>query len=520
MKRFLLSSAIALVFSFVSVAAFAAIDNTHHSLKAYNNNTGTSQFTCFACHGYPAPAMGNQGLGTVGSMCYNRCHIGAGGIAGSTAAIGPGVVGVMGTVSPNENVVLTYTSASSGLNAIQYGHGMNWGAFPVKDNTATLPAWPYVADTYKGDTTKYMQCTSCHDVHNNAFAPFLRAALSLGATTNEHAVIGTGVITDPRDSGFCTRCHQGGTSGAGRFNVITAAANGTHPIELDNTGASWAGTRSGSGRAARTIALKGGNVFMQATSWGTALNGAQGTTWNLGGKLGGNPQRWVGCYTCHAVHMDVINNTSGSARNVQPNGQTFKNLTAMAYTEPTAHTATNDDLCVGCHGATGSLANPGATAYYHPVGSETDNTVLNIGTAASSYTVSTGAFDIVVDMSGKVYGGDGSVATGRLMCTSCHAPAHGGYAGTLIYQTYAHTQVNTVWSNCAACHNTNNMGTAPDSHHVYGTTTNYLTATPAWGNPTAGSNPTYMTGTIASLQDGLQCHDCHTSQSQTAHNWQ
>jgi len=490
----------ALLFGWVilalSVPAFAAIDNTHHELQTYQ--PGGSGYTCFACHGYPQPAgTGSPLLGRVGNFCYIRCH------AGGTAAFPIGAAAVqvitVGTIGATDNVLATAVGAANGLEALTNGHGLDWGSMNRTMDALAAPAWPYNDKDGGGD----MECTTCHDVHNNSYAPFLRAPLSAQATTNEHADMSA--VTDT----FCIKCHTGGTSGANRYNVITAIPNGTHPVEMTTAGVSWTGTAKlaswtavapfAGARAGRTIDLKG-TIFEQTTAWGTALNGAALNSWNLGGKLGGTSDNVVGCYTCHQVHMNK-NLTA-------PTGQTYKNLTVMPYSDNNAKTATNDDLCLGCHGATASLANPGTTGFYHPTGSETDNTVTGAGTSSASYTVSTGTFDIIVDMTNKQYG-----SGGRLLCTSCHAPAHAfganAVAGSMMMSPNAP-------NGCASCHNTaaTSNFNAANSHHVSGTTTDYTNANPAY------PNPSWMAGN-ATLADGLQCWDCHnTAANSTAHNWQ
>ncbi len=498
-----------------SVPALAVIDNTHHELATYLTS-GTNRFTCFACHGYPPNALAAEPtLGRVGSFCYLRCH------AGTTSALGTGgaavVPGPVATITgtPTDNGLTVATGAATGIQALSNGHGLDWGYFASgqADAASGAPAWPYNDKAGGGN----MECTTCHDVHNNAYAPFLRAPLSSAATDNEShsAFTFNGSIADQANL-FCQRCHTGGSNGANRYNAISAMPNGTHPVEMTTAGVpvnggtrmtSWTAVAPFSGtRGGRTIDLKG-TVFETTTIWGTGLNGAQALSWNLGGKLGGTATQVVGCYTCHAVHMNKLL--------AAPAGQTYANLTVMPYADNNSHLATNDDLCVGCHGNTTRLANPGTTVYYHPVSNETDNTVTGggLGSTTASYTGSTGTIEIIVNMSGKVYGGNGTAADGRLLCTSCHAPAHAKFGGALNGSLILATNLPL---GCGSCH-VNNSGAdfnQANSHHIYGTTTNYTTATPSW------TNPAYMTGTVATLTDGLQCWDCHTNGSTTAHNWQ
>jgi len=484
MKHFWLKGLLGLLLVCFAVPAFAAgIDNTHHSMKDYL--ASGSQFTCYACHGYPNVNAPVAGLGTVGSFCYNQCHVGTGGLAGAGAAVNPGVVG---TFNYATGVVTTAAAATAGSQGLASGHGMVWASLPATDSYTALRTgvnWPYM-------TTGSMQCTTCHDVHNNAFAPFLRAPLSMAVNSAETP---GALITDT----FCVKCHSGtAAAGTGRYNLIASAPNGAHVIE---TGVDNLMTARALPRHARQIAFKGGAVFMMATSWGTQLNGLAGPTWNTGGKLGGTNAtgKLVGCYTCHQVHM----NSALAA----PTGQKFSNLTSMAYTDNNLHTnAGGDDLCVGCHGlaaAAPANENPGTTAYYHPVNASAVSTSIT-DLANALYTVTTpAAFSIAVNISNKVYG-----ATGRLVCTSCHAPAHAQVpvANSMVLQPSA--------PNCSSCHASASLwaGGTPNSHHVYGGSTNYITA--------GYVNPTYKPANdnLVDLANGLQCNDCHVFNN-TAHNW-
>lgn len=482
MKQFWLKGLLGLLVLCFAIPAFAVgIDNTHHSMKDYLA-TG-SKYTCYACHGMSVVNTPVPGLGTVGSFCYNQCHNGTG-LAGGGATINPGVVG---TFAYATGVVTTTAAAASGIQALQNGHGMVWASLPVKDSYTTLRTgvnWPYM-------TTGAMQCTTCHDVHNNTFAPFLRAPLSTAANTYETPAAG---VTNT----FCVTCHSGSdATGTKRYNLIASLPNGAHVIE---TGVDNLMTARALPRHARSIAFKGGAVFMTVTSWGTQLNGLAGTSWNLGGKLGGTNAtgKQVGCYTCHQVHMN--------AALTGPTGETFSRLTSMAYTDNNLHTnAGGDDLCVGCHGAAGAAPaneNPGTTAYYHPVNASAVSTNITDPNNAV-YTVSTGAFAIAVNITGKPYG-----VSGRLVCTSCHAPAHSDapVANSMV--------LNPVAPKCATCHNsvTFQGGTSPNSHHVYGGGTNYIAA--------GYTQPSYKAANdnLVDLSDGLQCNDCHVFNS-TAHNW-
>jgi hypothetical protein len=146
-----------------------------------------------------------------------------------------------------------------------------------------------------------------------------------------------------------------------------------------------------------------------------------------------------------------------------------------------------------------------------------------VGTpAAAVYQATTGTFIITVNMSGVLDNG----FSARISCMSCHGGGD-GTAGTSHRGVHAGTAstsiINLAKPNCASCHNVAaaDMGTSPNSHHVYGggaaRGANY--ATWGYGNPTAGSGTIAYNGTTTvSLSDGLSCEDCHVFNN-TAHNW-
>jgi len=477
MKKWLLFLVAAVAVAGFSTASFAAVEGTHHDMATYLG----SGDTCYPCHGYKETSAGNASLGTIGSMCYLRCHLGSGGVAGNIPLANYFPERGAFDNGTNTIVISAYTGATT-LDKYVQGHRMNPALIPAPDTQTmvTNTGWPYAS-------AASMQCTTCHDVHSNANTPFLRSPLSDNTT---------------RANAFCHKCHAAVANGAARWVDMANAPNGAHPSEAD-----WgnAATRTGNGRLGRTIAFKdptpaavGDNsVFRNWSPSGTALN-SNANHYNPGGKLGdfataGN----VGCYTCHATHM--------------PSASGLGQLTVVQY--KAAGSRTQSDMCVGCHGSVATQGrNPGVTNYFHPVDRET-RVVSFTDPANAVYQVTTGSFNIVVDMSNVTDNGVG----GQLSCMSCHGDAraanqdgvHNGPAGTKV--------LSPTKPNCASCHNTATaqMGTAPNSHHVYGggatRGANYTT----WGYPASVS---FNATQSANLSDGLSCDDCHPFNT-TAHNW-
>lgn len=497
MRRYVIALLSVLLTAALCSAAFAAVQGSHHDMGAWGGG-GSGVDTCYPCHGIKAETTGqDSALGTVGNLCYLRCHVGSTGAAGTirvhnrypevgyvtdnTAATwAMTATGANGQAAANG-----YENTATVVDKYKAGHGMVVSLIPSPEASTQVSglSWPYVAETD-------LQCTSCHDVHSNTYTPFLRAPLA---------------DNNPISAGFCTTCHSKTDDGSARWVSIANAPNGSHPIEVVLT----AGTidRAGvNGRNARrmgfidSVGTDNGAVFRNASYSGTALND-KALSYNPGGKLsdfssGGTNAR-IGCYTCHAAHLPSV---SGHSQQIvaqwKGNG-----------------TRSHSPMCVGCHGnGYQSGRNPGGTDYSHPVNSECRP--QNIGSlTAAVYQVTTGTFSITVNVDNVDRG-----ASGMIVCSSCHGDTtaaskkgvHAGPAATMI--------LSPQKPSCAACHgggSAKNMGTTPNSHHVYGGTTDYTGS--GYGYP-AKVRYNNAKNDNAILTDGLSCEDCHVFNG-TAHNW-
>ncbi len=485
MKRWLIALIATAMVAGFSTAALAAVQGTHHDMATY---VGGTRDTCYPCHGFRETATRDAQLKAVGSMCYNRCHLG-GGAAGSVFPLASAMP-ERGVFQTSDNTLRISSYTATPIDKYRDGHRMLTSAIPMPDTPAMVngTGWPYAS------AATGMECTTCHDVHENANTPFLRAPLSDNAT---------------RSNAFCHHCHQPTADGAARWADLSGSntPNGSHPSEAD-----WqnAGTRNANNRLPRTIdfrdrttggavpaAIGDNAVFRNWSFSGLALN-VPTQHYNPGGKLGdfqgsGN----VGCYTCHATHL--------------PAAAALPQLIVARYLAQGS--LTQSDMCAGCHGRNSRTANPGATDWYHPVDSET--IVVNFSTPATAvYTMSTGTDNIVVNMAGAY----DNAAGGRLSCMSCHAgrTAGGGSPGTA-YGVHNGTASVSILSpakpNCGSCHNTATLqaGTTPNSHHVYGGSVDYT----GIGYP---ATVTFSGTATATLNNGLSCEDCHVGNG-TAHNW-
>lgn len=178
----------------VAAPAFAvSIVNSKHDLAVTDE-------LCAYCHTPHAAAniasapLWNRGNITAGYNWYTRSTLNAGTQAVTNTDIGLCISCHDGTTAYNSGIVnqpnaLSLTNTGT-MGTVVAAIGTNLTndhpvGFQYNDATAadglfnTKPAWASL-----GNNTQ-MQCASCHDVHNNAFAPFLQtnnanSALCLG----------------------------------------------------------------------------------------------------------------------------------------------------------------------------------------------------------------------------------------------------------------------------------------------------------------------------------------------------
>ncbi len=485
-----IGSCIAFTFCLFGQAARASFDNSHHDMRRYNGAVDG----CIPCHStdtYDYSEI-SQYAGKVGAFCLARCHSGSGIIPPSD-----GLIPETGAVVDDRD----YSARSAHDYSVVFftrSHGRHPADLKTGDGSA-VPwppagvAWPYVAANVD------LECTSCHDVHDNRYPPFLRAPLA--SSPGQH-------------DGLCERCHA---DRAG--NDLDGPPNGMHPVNfvLDNTASS---ARSGL-RKPRRIRIQeygdaGGagtiNVFDVPNPPPSALNDV-GISWRTGGHLtsgaeaamaewgGAGAGQRMGCYTCHSAHR-------------ASDGVT-KNLVVV----PSVDIAGGwNPLCTGCHGAAVSRAgdvsewNVGMTDFGHPLGSGSRLQPDGL------YLSSSGGFRFRI---GTVdYRGQPDINRfgpgGELLCTTCHRP-HFGHADSLALANLG----QGTKSACKSCHNGEEnprpeLGTMPpNSHHVTipagkaETIRSLGFENPSWCDRDAG---------LGDISGGIGCADCHVANG-TAHNW-
>lgn len=391
-KIVLLGSFLGFLLAIAASPAMAVVVNTAHDA----GTAAGAQGVCSPCH---LPHTGTTGArlwpvaptpglapGVTASLCAS-CHYATGAYAAVTAFADARAT------SPNIYAVPSH------------GNQMTIADMPPGSNLAGS-GLPYVAAPYTA-----IECTSCHNVHDDATArPFLRVNMDV----------------------LCARCHNAASGTQGRQFVDGALSTavgawtratrleannpGSHPVGTDITEA--LGDAAGDNPITFPVQFI---VLKPAASAGQTLG-----NWSLGGHtIDGAATGGMSCNTCHAVHgLALDGQTAGQAAYTSMNPPL--GMLVVAQTPPTASNegtptrnfANGDGLlgntfCESCHtgpaptGYTlGRNVNPGASTGTHPVDDMTPQ-----------YDA-VGAFPGVWPQSSANSGASGKAA----ICESCHTP--------------------------------------------------------------------------------------------------
>ncbi len=523
----------------VTNAVFAAsVVGTPHDITQLE----PAQGTCSVCH-IPHKSPGSERLwaqpmgggainvdGIVGRLCF-ACHS-TGGVYGNSTT---GSVPQAGYAGQN---VFPSTNGAHGLNVSGYvtdGVG-SAGADEVDAAALTLPYAPAGdnEDT-KAAVTNMIQCTTCHNVHDNSTnRPFLRRNIR-DLCINCH---NTRYTSDGATWTYGNSVTLGTWAGFGLNNL------GSHPV-----GTNISGDIDGNDSPIITFNFE---FFREFDDNGA--DGAAGTTdggvtygdntglWNLGRHSASNAAVLPGvgnaagegvvCVSCHAVH-GVQDDTDPSTPIQLPAG----NLLAVTQSpgtmaiNPQAYNGDNyaaNFLCESCHHNSDAAAawanpaawstagnftqndttayagthwpNPGATPYSHPID---DATIVNDAVDAfpadwpkSSYLAA-------------------SVGNAPI-CESCHIPhpARALQKSRVDIDVIAGAGEFLLRNNhidiCARCH----TSALAEHHPISG-------GNPARNMPNLAGVDIPGTGAddgrIGDSDDMLECADCHNATA--AHNW-
>ncbi|MGA2192044.1 MAG: cytochrome c3 family protein [Nitrospirota bacterium] len=334
-----------------------------------------------------------RGWGRVGPLCYS-CHDGVSivspNVDASNTAFNPRSHGLKLSKLPKGD-----SAAKSGL---PYTNPKSAPAFLAYsgNNAASSP--------YASITEDYIECSTCHNPHDDTNRPFLRVA-----------------ITD-----ICEKCHQGReNSGYGINN--TESTHPVHNLPKDENG----GPSPINVQDDFKVRFPGPYPTEDGKD-------AVGVHWTLGGHLSSGDQGTIECVTCHSVHGK------------QGIGPVADKLLTV---DPVKDNA--DLFCEGCHQGQRAdnlpsppYPNPGGTTAprsYHPA----DNDMCN----------GPGRIVQINTPPGWVFG-----KNGEILCTTCHKP-HRGLVNSPILRppVTSPTFCEECHSTPFAHHPTGNFGTVLNS---------------------------------------------------------
>ncbi|MBI5191335.1 MAG: hypothetical protein HZA22_11785 [Nitrospirae bacterium] len=304
------------------------------SQEAASEKKDEKKNVCNFCH-VPHKAKGARlwatappslkGWGKVGPLCYS-CHDG------------------VAIVSPYVDASRTAFHPLS--------HGLKLPRLPEGDDAAGS-GLPYA----EGNDEESMECSTCHNPHDNTNRPFIRKP-----------------ITE-----ICLECHKDReNSGYGVNNV-----EGTHPVHKLPADETEGSTPIDVVDDFRTVLpdeypSEDGKYTLDVH-------------WTLGGKLSEGDQGLIECTTCHSVHGK------------EGIGPVSENLLSM---DPVLQSA--NEFCEGCHRGERydglpepPFPNPGGTEFYHPADNDQRN---GIGRVVE-----------IVQPPGWQFG-----VGGEVLCTTCH----------------------------------------------------------------------------------------------------
>ncbi|MDF1536834.1 MAG: cytochrome c3 family protein [bacterium] len=271
-----------------------------------------------------------------------------------------------------------YTNATSGPGALAtFSHPFN----NTFDGTAatgfdvTEPAGTKWLNTDAAN--QVIVCQSCHDMHF--------------ATNYDDTAVGPPNYEYALQAAYCSDCHSG--TGAGNFKP------GHHPSGFAVTGdtdlrADGTGTEIGTDMDWSSYVVAGGAARTQVM---VNMITTDPTGWTGSTNYYDFPGGVMGCMTCHAG----------------PNASAHNNATSFPGV---AGVATDDSMCVDCHGV-----NPSWFTGHNTTDAGT-HVLGEIATA--NYKWAQGSGSAVTPEAGATapinYSSDGSFANSALICTSCH----------------------------------------------------------------------------------------------------
>ncbi|MDD5774077.1 MAG: cytochrome c3 family protein [bacterium] len=403
MKKWLLAF---LLIIFLNFNVKASIIETVHNqeLNAQFSGGGDFEGVCAYCH-VPHSSKGpvlwryemeSKEFGKIGNLCYS-CH------GTNRAGTKANKSFTVFNLQKDNHPVVNASNIEPNVDETDW-----------LNNRFLASTWPHAADTTD------IECSTCHNPHDNRFGRFLNALL-FDTSADEG-----GYNYENTLQNFCSYCHQK------RESSLKGKENkGTHPVGANITNENLPGVFIDSAIFAKPFGVLGGHL-------------AYGTT-------GG-----VTCVTCHSPHGVPASKdglyADGTPLRVGPllviNNDTTKSQPDS--TDIPTGGGGQSLLCEACHGKTPFMKD---TAYFshpldrYPPGTRSDDNISSSGdTLAINYPPVSW---INYEESGEpnTHQGKGARGLGEyLVCMSCHDP-HGAKPGTPLLRKGSSDNF------CEDCHN-------------------------------------------------------------------
>jgi predicted CXXCH cytochrome family protein len=461
MKR-LLTLIVAAAFALTAYPAFAAVNSTPHDFTS----GGTAYGLCEVCHVPHAASSvtakrlwrldvtitvgANWTQSVVGDLC-GTCHMSS---------------PLISTTNTNGDSGHNVESTAYNSTAAPTSHGRTVGTLTgaIGDTpAATGSARPYMS----GGT---MECTSCHNPHDDTLRPFLR-------TTD---------AAQTSISLFCADCHNRYNQNVGVNNIVaTAGDRSMHPVDKlyeDDTNNNSNGGVTQFHEPYSTI-----NTAVTATAWdlsgGKFQNADNSPKTNTNPVLGNGYE--IGCQTCHQIHNPAASSDNSGS------------LYLLAIDNEPSMTNNGAPLCQECHGGgnqrfVNNMFVGAATSTNlddHPIDITPDGTpALYNWSLTNRWERDPGSVDYWPFPVGGSYAPGATIGTiGRIVCTSCHS-AHNARTATSLNREGGGPTYTPAVNWCYSCHQESD--TVPGNHH---------------STQDAG-----MSGGGNWSSSAIGCNDCHT----------
>ena len=448
MKRLLIISAVLMLASATAQAQQSSILNSKHNLSASGPGSiraSNETEVCIFCHtphnSAPVTPLWNRSLPVSAYTVYTSNSLDAipGQPTGSSKlclSCHDGTIALGSVLSRQQGIamaggVTTLPPGASNLGTdLSDDHPISFRydtVLAAKDTKLRQPQ--LLPQQIKLDHNSELQCTSCHDAHNNQFGNFLVMDNAQSQLCNScHNAGKSATIAEHQN---CNSCHKTHTAPSGPYLLAGRTVSET----CDNCHGAGAGATN------------------PRTNIAQAMNGISKHDTNPSVTLKTNVPNDIACNDCHQSH--TMENQTASAPNISPKLGQINGINASGAAIPTANY--EYEVCFKCH------ANPNSVQPFVNRQITQTNTLLQFARAAVSFHPVEGPGKNSFVPSLK----PGLTTSSTIYCTSCHssdtsspgisaAGPHGSNIKPLLIANYVTTDMTAesadAYALCYSCH--------------------------------------------------------------------